>query len=169
VPGFHAFEERVQHPGGFILPNGPRDSRTFTTATGKARFSVNPPDAVEVPPGHLVLSTVRSHDQFNTTVYGLDDRYRGIRGGRRVVFVNRDDLRTLGLQDGDVVDLVSVWQGQTRRAAAFRVVEYDTPVGCASAYFPEANVLVPLDSTAEISNTPTSKSVVVRLERVAAG
>jgi molybdopterin-dependent oxidoreductase alpha subunit len=165
VPGFHSFEERVQHPGGFILPSGPRDSRTFNTAVGKARFSVNPPDTVEVPPGHLLLTTIRSHDQFNTTVYGLDDRYRGIRGGRRVLLVNPADLAALGLADGDVVDVVSVWRDEERRAKAFRLVTYETPVGCAAAYFPEANVLVPLGSTAEVSNTPTSKSVVIRLER----
>ena len=121
---------------------------------------------MEVPPGHLLLQTVRSHDQFNTTVYGLDDRYRGIKGGRRVVFVSTDDLRDQGLRDGDLVDLVSVWEDGERRANAFRVVEYATPRGCAAAYFPEANVLVPLDSTAETSNTPTSKSVVIRLEAV---
>ncbi|MCW2595801.1 MAG: oxidoreductase alpha (molybdopterin) subunit [Jatrophihabitans sp.] len=167
VPGFHAFEERVAHPGGFILPSGPRDSRTFPTATGKARFTVNPPDTVTVPDGHLLLQTVRSHDQFNTTVYGLDDRYRGIKGGRRVVFVNADDLRQFGLADGDIVDLISVWRDEERRAKAFRAVAYDTPPGCAAAYFPEANVLVPLDSTAETSNTPTSKSIVIRLERSA--
>jgi molybdopterin-dependent oxidoreductase alpha subunit len=164
VPGFHAFEERVRSPGGFVLPNGPRDSRTFDTATGRARFTVNPPDLVEVPEGHLLLQTVRSHDQFNTTVYGLDDRYRGIRGGRRVVFVSTDDLRERGLRDGNLVDLVSVWADGERRAPGFRAVEYATPRGCAAAYFPEANVLVPLDSTAEGSNTPTSKSIVIRLE-----
>jgi molybdopterin-dependent oxidoreductase alpha subunit len=165
VPGFHAFEERVAIPGGFVLPNGPRDSRAFPTSTGKANFSVNPPDTVEVPPGHLLLQTVRSHDQFNTTVYGLDDRYRGIKGGRRVVFVNADDLASFGLGDGDVVDLVSVWTDGERRAKSFRAVAYPTPPGCAAAYFPEANVLVPLDSVAETSNTPTSKSTVIRLER----
>jgi molybdopterin-dependent oxidoreductase alpha subunit len=164
VPGFHAFEERIAHPGGFVLPSGPRDSRTFPTPTGRANLTVNPPDTVEVPEGHLLLQTVRSHDQFNTTVYGLDDRYRGIKGGRRVVFVNADDLRTFGVADGDTVDIVSVWTDGERRAKAFRVVEYPTPRGCAASYFPEANVLVPLDSTAEISNTPTSKSIVVRLE-----
>lgn len=167
VPGFHAFEQRVQQPGGFVLPSGPRDSRTFPTATGKARFTVNPPSTVEVPDGHLLLQTVRSHDQFNTTVYGLDDRYRGVKSGRRVVFVNPVDLAEFGLRDGDAVDLVSVWHDGERRARAFRAVAYATPRGCAAAYFPEANVLVPLDSTAETSNTPTSKSVVIRLERVA--
>jgi molybdopterin-dependent oxidoreductase alpha subunit len=165
VPGFHAFEERVAIAGGFLLPSGPRDSRTFPTSTGKANFTVNPPDTVEVPPGHLLLQTVRSHDQFNTTVYGLDDRYRGIKGGRRVVFVNADDLASFGLADGDVVDLVSVWTDGERRAKSFRAVAYPTPPGCAAAYFPEANVLVPLDSVAETSNTPTSKSTVIRLER----
>jgi molybdopterin-dependent oxidoreductase alpha subunit len=164
VPGFHAFEERVDQPGGFVLPNRPRDSRTFPTAVGKARFTVNEPSAVDVPAGHLLLQTVRSHDQFNTTVYGLDDRYRGIKGGRHVVFVNADDVRALGLRDGQVVDLVSVWADGERRAPGFRIVEYATPVGCAAAYFPEANVLVPLDSTAEGSNTPASKSIVIRLE-----
>ncbi len=164
VPGFHAFEERVEQPGGFVLPNGPRDSRTFPTAVGKARFTVNEPSAVDVPAGHLLLQTVRSHDQFNTTVYGLDDRYRGIKGGRQVVFANADDVRALGLRDGQVVDLVSVWADGERRAPGFRIVEYATPVGCAAAYFPEANVLVPLDSTAEGSNTPASKSIVIRLE-----
>jgi molybdopterin-dependent oxidoreductase alpha subunit len=164
VPGFHAYEERVKAPGGFILPNGPRDSRTFNTESGSARFTVNPPDTVEVPEGHLLLQTVRSHDQFNTTVYGLDDRYRGIKGGRRVVFVNTDDLGDRGLRDGDLVDLVSVWHDGERRAPGFRAVEYATPRGCAAAYFPEANVLVPLDSTAEGSNTPVSKSTVIRLE-----
>jgi molybdopterin-dependent oxidoreductase alpha subunit len=168
VPGFHAYEERAQQPGGFMLPRGPHDSRTFKTATGKARFTVNPPTTVQVPPGYLLLQTVRSHDQFNTTVYGLDDRYRGIKGGRRVVFVNTADLGSYGVHDGDLVDVVSIdvsgANSGERRAKAFRAVGYPSPRGCAAAYFPEANVLVPLDSVAEVSNTPTSKSVVVRLE-----
>jgi molybdopterin-dependent oxidoreductase alpha subunit len=167
VPGFHAFEERVATPGGFMLPRGPHDSRTFPTATGKARFTVNPPDSVEVPDGHLLLQTVRSHDQFNTTVYGLNDRYRGIKGGRRVVFINPDDLHERGLRDGELVDLISVWKDGERRASRFRAVQYPTARGCAAAYFPEANVLVPLDSTAVGSNTPTSKSIVIRVEATA--
>lgn len=168
VPGFTDFEERLASPGGFVLPRGPRDSRTFDTATGKARFTRNPLDAIQVPEGHLILQTVRSHDQFNTTVYGLDDRYRGIEGGRRVVFVNEADLAERGLADADMVDLVSVWDDGERRAPSFRAVAYPTPRGCAAAYFPEANVLVPLDSTALTSNTPTSKSIVIRLERASA-
>jgi anaerobic selenocysteine-containing dehydrogenase len=111
------------------------------------------------------MQTVRSHDQYNTTIYGLDDRYRGIHGGRRVVFVNPADLSSLGLRDGQLVDVVSEWtDGTERRAEAFRLVSYPTAKGCAATYFPEANVLVPLDSTAEGSNTPTSKQVIVRFE-----
>ena len=164
IDGFEHFEERVLEPGGFMLPRGPHDSRTFNTATGKARFTVNEPDAIEVPEGHLVLQTLRSHDQFNTTVYRLDDRYRGIKGGRRVVFVNTDDLSERGLKEGDMVDLISVWSDGERYANGFRAVAYPTPRGCAATYFPEANVLVPLDSTALGSNTPTSKSVIIRIE-----
>ena len=107
---------------------------------------------------------MRSHDQYNTTIYGLDDRYRGIHQGRRVVFVRGDDLGPLGLVDGDVVDIVSEWRDGERRAPSFRIVEYPVAAGTCAAYFPEANVLVPLDSTADRSGTPTSKSVVVRLE-----
>jgi molybdopterin-dependent oxidoreductase alpha subunit len=165
VPGFDDFNARVRQPGGFALPHPPRDRREFPTGTGKARFTVNPVDVLEVPPGHLLLQTVRSHDQFNTTIYGLDDRYRGIRAGRRVVFVNPDDLAALGIADGEHVDLVSVWSDGERRAEDFRVVSYATARGCAAAYFPETNVLVPLDAVAKVSNTPASKSVVVRLER----
>jgi molybdopterin-dependent oxidoreductase alpha subunit len=164
VPGFHAYEQRVATPGGFQLPRGPHDSRTFPTDNGKAHLVVNPPTTVDVPAGHLLLQTVRSHDQFNTTVYGLNDRYRGIKGGRTVVFVHPDDLAERGLADGDLVDVVSVHDGTERRAASFRAVAYPTTRGCVAAYFPEANVLVPLDSVAEVSNTPASKSVVVRLE-----
>jgi molybdopterin-dependent oxidoreductase alpha subunit len=167
VDGCADYDARASRPGGFTMPRPPHDSRTFKTPTGRARFTVNEVSAVRVPPGHLLLQTLRSHDQFNTTVYGLDDRYRGVHGGRRVVFVSGADLAERGLADGDVVDLVSVWADGERRAPAFRCVEYPTPAGSAAAYFPEANVLVPLDSTAEVSNTPTSKSVIIRLERAA--
>lgn len=165
VPGFADFNRRVREPDGFQLPHGPRDSRTFPTATGKANFTVNDLTVLRVPAGALLLQTVRSHDQYNTTIYGLDDRYRGVHQGRRVVFVHPDDIRELDLQDAQLVDLTSEWSdGVVRRADAFRVVSYPTARGCAAAYFPETNVLVPLDSTAETSNTPTSKSIVVRLE-----
>ena len=166
IPGFGDFNARVRQPDGFQLPHGPRDSRTFPTATGKANFSVNDLAVLRAPAGSLLLQTVRSHDQYNTTIYGLDDRYRGIKQGRRVVFVNPADLAELDLADGQMVDLVSAWtDGVARRAPDFRIVSYATAKGCAAAYFPETNVLVPLDSTAETSNTPTSKSIVVRLER----
>ncbi|HEY8451550.1 MAG: FdhF/YdeP family oxidoreductase [Micromonosporaceae bacterium] len=166
VPGFEGYEEKVAQPAGFVLPHPPRDSRTFPTPSGRARFTAGEVPVITVPEGRLLLQTIRSHDQYNTTVYGLDDRYRGVRGGRRVVFVHPDDLAALGFADGDTVDLVSEWRdGVDRRAPGFRAVAYPTARGCAAAYFPEANVLVPLDSTAEGSNTPTSKSVIIRLER----
>ncbi|MEU8352965.1 FdhF/YdeP family oxidoreductase, partial [Streptomyces sp. NPDC048845] len=165
VPGFEDFEAKVARPGGFTLPHAPRDSRSFPTATGKANFTAAPVEHPEVPEGRLLLQTLRSHDQYNTTVYGLDDRYRGIKGGRRVVLVHPDDATALGLPDGSYTDLVSEWRdGTERRAPGFRVVHYPTARGCAAAYYPETNVLVPLDSTADTSNTPASKSVVVRLE-----
>jgi molybdopterin-dependent oxidoreductase alpha subunit len=168
VPGFTDFNRRVRVPGGFVLPHAPRDERRFPTATGKANFSVNRLEVLRVPEGRLILQTVRSHDQYNTTIYGLDDRYRGIKAGRRVVFVHPADLAALGVADGELVDLVGeAADGVERRAPKFRVVAYPTARGCCAAYFPETNVLVPLDSTAEVSNTPTSKSVVVRLEPAA--
>ncbi|MGA5553690.1 FdhF/YdeP family oxidoreductase [Streptomyces lavendulocolor] len=167
VPGFEDFNARLAaNPGGFALPHAPRDERRFPTRTGRANFTAAPVEYPRVPEGRLLLQTLRSHDQYNTTIYGLDDRYRGIRGGRRVVLVHPDDARELGLADGAYTDLVSEWtDGTERRAAGFRVVHYPTARGCAAAYYPETNVLVPLDSTADVSNTPASKSVVVRLEQ----
>jgi molybdopterin-dependent oxidoreductase alpha subunit len=172
VPGCEDYNRKVRQPDGFQLPHGPRDSRIFPTSTGKANFAVNPLRWVAIPEGRLVLQTLRSHDQYNTTIYGLDDRYRGVKGGRRVVFVNRADIERFGLQDGDRVDLISEFPGadghlQERRAKDFMVVPYETPVGNAAAYYPETNPLVPLDHVAERSNTPVSKAVVIRLERSA--
>ncbi|WP_370248327.1 FdhF/YdeP family oxidoreductase [Nocardioides sp.] len=168
VPGCEDYDARVRRPGGFTLPHPPRDSRTFPTAVGKAVFSISPMAVLEVPEGRLLLQTLRSHDQFNTTIYGLSDRYRGIEGGRRVVLVHPEDIRHLGWNDGDLVDLVSEWgegaQRVERIAPRFRIVAYDQPIGCAAAYYPETNPLIPLDSVALESNTPTSKGVVVRLE-----
>ena len=165
IPGFDDFNARVARPGGFALPHAPRDERRFPTATGKANFTAAPVEYPRLPEGRLLLQTLRSHDQYNTTVYGLDDRYRGITNGRRVVLVNPEDARLLGVADGSYVDLVSEWKdGVERRAPGFRVVYYPTARGCAAAYYPETNVLVPLDATADTSNTPASKSVVIRLE-----
>jgi formate dehydrogenase major subunit len=170
VPGCADYNTKVREPNGFVLPHPPRDSRSFPTKTGKANLTVNELWFPTVPPGRLLLQSMRSHDQYNTTIYGLDDRYRGIKNGRRVVFVNPSDITAAGLTDGDMVDLISEWTETSgsvteRRAKAFRLVSYPTARGCAATYFPEANPLVPLNSVAETSNTPTSKSIVVRLER----
>ena len=169
IPGFEDFNARVARPGGFALPHAPRDERRFPTATGKANFTAAPLEWPRVPPGRLLLQTLRSHDQYNTTIYGLDDRYRGIKGGRRVVLVHPEDAAGLGLPDGSYADLTSEWtDGRERTAPGFRVVHYPTARGCAAAYYPETNVLVPLDATADVSNTPASKSVVIRLTPAAA-
>jgi anaerobic selenocysteine-containing dehydrogenase len=165
VPGFADYEAKVLRKEGFTLPQGPRDRRQFATPSRRAAFTVNPLEYPHIPAGRLMLQTVRSHDQYNTTIYGLDDRYRGVHNGRRVIFVNPDDLAELGFGDGDLVDIISEWtDGTTRRAQQFRTVAYPTARGCAAAYFPEANVLVPLDSTAKRSNQPASKEIIVRLE-----
>ncbi|GAA3131236.1 FdhF/YdeP family oxidoreductase [Streptomyces rectiviolaceus] len=166
IPGFEDFNAKVADPAGFALPHAPRDERRFPTATGKANFTAAPVEFPALPKGRLLLQTLRSHDQYNTTIYGLDDRYRGIKNGRRVVLVNPDDARELNLAEGSYADLVSEWKdGVERRAPGFRIVHYPTARGCAAAYYPETNVLVPLDATADTSNTPASKSVVVRLEQ----
>ncbi|MGH3677324.1 MAG: FdhF/YdeP family oxidoreductase [Mycobacterium sp.] len=169
VPGCADYNAKVRQPDGFQLPHAPRDSREFPTSTGKANFALNPLEWVPVPPGRLVLQTLRSHDQYNTTIYGLDDRYRGVKGGRRVVFVNPADIEAFGLTAGDRVDLVSEFTDrdghlQERRAKDFMVVAYSTPAGNAAAYYPETNPLVALDHTAAKSNTPVSKAIVIRLE-----
>ncbi|PBC51378.1 FdhF/YdeP family oxidoreductase [Rhodococcus sp. ACPA1] len=169
VPGFEGFNTKVRQKEGFGLPHPPRDSRTFQTKTGKANFAVNDLVWLPVPPGRLMLQTMRSHDQYNTTIYGLDDRYRGVKGGRRVLFVNTRDIEKLGYRDGDHVDLISEWKNRSgsieeRRADNFRLVAYPTPVGNAAAYYPETNPLIPLDHVADKSNTPVSKAVLIRLE-----
>ncbi|THG35455.1 FdhF/YdeP family oxidoreductase [Glaciibacter flavus] len=164
VPGFEYYNDRIRTRDGFVLPNGPRDSRTFPTATGKAMLTVNALEHVERPDGTLLLQTVRSHDQYNTTIYSLNDRYRGIRKGREVIFINPLDLEELGLADGTSVDVSTVWDDDIERVLrGYRAVAYPSARGCAAAYFPEANVLVPLASTAEGSNTPVSKAVLVRV------
>ena len=165
VPGFDDFQAKVAAPGGFVLPHGPRDDRTFATPDGRAQFTVNEMSHADAAPGTLLLQTIRSHDQYNTTIYGLDDRYRGVHNGRRVVFVSPDDLVAAGLRDGDVVDLRSVdVDGVERVAPRFRVIEYPTPPGSCAAYYPETNVLVPLAST-NAAGTPTFKSIPITLTR----
>jgi molybdopterin-dependent oxidoreductase alpha subunit len=166
VPGCEDMNTRVRRPGGFTLPRPPAERR-FETPSGRAELREVPLPRIEVPAGRLLLMTVRSHDQYNTTIYGDDDRYRGIRGDRRVVFVNPDDLRTLGLAAGDAVDVTSHTEGAagepTRTLRGFRLVAYEIPRGCAAAYFPEANPLVPLEHHAAGSLTPAYKSVVISL------
>lgn len=169
VPGFENFNTKVRQKEGFGLPHPPRDSRTFETNTGKANFAVNDLVWLPVPAGRLMLQTMRSHDQYNTTIYGLDDRYRGVKGGRRVLFVNTRDIEALGYSDGDHVDLISEWTRhdgsiEERRADNFRLVAYPTPVGNAAAYYPETNPLIPLDHVADKSNTPVSKAILIRIE-----
>ncbi|MDP9149707.1 MAG: FdhF/YdeP family oxidoreductase [Myxococcota bacterium] len=166
VPGCADYNARVREPAGFYLGNAARD-RVFATPTKKARFAVHPIPRHDLPSGRLLMMTIRSHDQYNTTIYGLDDRYRGIKHGRRVVLMNAEDLRERGLAEGDLVDLVSHFEDGERRAEHFRVVAYAIPRQCAATYFPEGNVLVPLDSVAERSNTPTSKSVVITVKKSA--
>ncbi|MFP5313065.1 MAG: molybdopterin dinucleotide binding domain-containing protein, partial [Actinomycetes bacterium] len=164
LPGFEDFNTRVRSKNGFVLPNPPRDTRSFSTDIGRGRFTVSPLEYLTPPPGHLVLQTIRSHDQYNTTFYGLDDRYRGISGGRRVILIHPDDLAESGFQDRDLVDVVSTFQGVDRRADKFRLVAYPTARGCAAAYFPEANALVHKDNVARVSNTPGFKAMFVRFE-----
>ncbi|MGH7819138.1 MAG: FdhF/YdeP family oxidoreductase, partial [Candidatus Binatia bacterium] len=158
IPGFEDFNRRVREPGGFRLPNAARERR-FDTPSGKARFTVTPLPDTSLEPGQLWMMTVRSHDQFNTTVYSPNDRYRGVSGDRRVVFLHPDDVAERGLAAGQAVDLTSHFGEEVRVARGFRVVPYDVPRGSAVTYFPEANPLVAVQSVADESNTPTYKSV----------
>jgi molybdopterin-dependent oxidoreductase alpha subunit len=162
VPGFGDYNRRVREPGGFYLPNAARE-RTFKTATGKAVFTIHNLPSHDLLPDQYLMMTIRSHDQFNTSVYSGDDRYRGIHNGRRVVLMNSKDIERAGLQSQQIVDLVSHFEGEERLARRFTVVPYDIPERCVATYFPEANVLVPVRSVAEKSNTPASKSVVVSI------
>lgn len=162
VPGFQDFNRRIQ-AGIFYLPNAPRDQREWRTASGRAEFVVAPIPRRSFAAGEFVLMTIRTHDQFNTTVYGLDDRYRGVYGGRRVVFMNPDDVSAAGFVQGQLLDLTNRHGGVERVAKGFMIAPYRIPRGCLATYFPEANVLVPVDSVAEKSNTPTSKFVIVTL------
>ncbi|HEX7051093.1 MAG TPA: FdhF/YdeP family oxidoreductase [Longimicrobiales bacterium] len=168
VPGFEDYNRRVREPGGFALPNAVRDRRAFDTPTGRARFTVHDFPRHDLGPGRFLMMTIRSHDQFNTTVYGLDDRYRGIRGGRRVVLLNPEDMAEQGIEAGRPVDLTSHFEDGERTAERFIAVPYPIPRRCAATYFPEANVLVPIGSVAEKSNTPASKSVEISVRPSAA-
>lgn len=160
VPGFPAFNDRIRN-GTFYLPNSARDERRFATPNGKANFIAHPLTRTAFEPGKYLLTSIRSHDQFNTSIYGLDDRYRGIYNGRRVLFMNEDDMKEAGLKQGQLVDLISDYAGKQRRAECFMVAPFTIPRRCTATYYPEANVLIPIESVAEKSNTPTSKSILI--------
>jgi molybdopterin-dependent oxidoreductase alpha subunit len=162
IDGFESFNERIRQDV-FYLPNEARDKRKFNNGIGKAKFVLSEIDPHELRPGEYLMMTVRSHDQFNTTIYGLNDRYRGVYNGRRVIFMNADDVSESGLQQGQFVDLTSHYKDETRVAKHFMVAPFNIPRGCSATYFPEANVLVSINSAADRSNTPTSKSVVITI------
>jgi len=165
IPGFQNYNKRVRIKGGFYLPNNARDNNFEPTTTGKANFSINKPSEIELEKNQFIMMTIRTHDQFNTTIYGLNDRYRGVLNERRVVFMNIEDMKKLGLQKLDVVDLTSHFKSEKREAKGFLAIPYSIPKQCTATYFPEANVLVPLKSTADISNTPTSKTVIITIKK----
>ncbi len=162
IPGFEQYNHRIRKPGGFYLPNAVRE-RTFRTPGQKANFTVSPITVHPLKENEYLMMTIRSHDQFNTTIYGLNDRYRGIHQERRVIFMNEKDVARERLKAGDVVDLHNHFGGVHRQARKFVVVPYAIPEKCTATYFPETNVLVPINSTADKSNTPTSKTVIITI------
>ena len=163
IPGFENYNSRVRNKSGFYLPNPPRDDLTFHTDSKKANFRFHELNGIHPGSGEFVMMTIRSHDQYNTTVYSNQDRYRGIKAGRRIVMMNPEDAKEHKIGAGELVDLESIFKGEIRRSTNWYVVEYDIPNGNIATYFPEANELIPLDSTANVSNTPTSKSIIVRI------
>ena len=165
IPGFSDFNKRVRIKGGFYLPNNARENDFTPTKTGKANFSINKPSEIELKKNQFMMMTIRTHDQYNTTIYGLDDRYRGVLNERRVIFMNEDDMKSLHLEKLDLVDLTSHFNDEEREAKGFLVIPYSIPKQCTATYFPEANVLVPLKSKADISNTPTSKTVIITIKK----
>ncbi len=164
IPGFDLYNDRVRLPGGFYLPNSSREGNFDNTLTGKANFNIANVEPQTLEEGELIMQTLRSHDQFNTTIYGLNDRYRGISNERRVIFMNEEDMNDRGLISGERVDLYNYHGGQERVARNFIIIPFSIPKGCSATYFPEANVLVPIDSVAKKSNTPTSKMVVIKIK-----
>lgn len=164
VEGFDNYNTRVRVKGGFYLPNGPREQK-FKTDNNKANFFVTPLEKHVLKDDELMMMSVRSHDQFNTTIYGLQDRYRGVHNERRVIFMNAKDIQKNNLIKNDVVDIYSNYEGKERVASKFIVVEYDIPEACVATYFPETNVLVPVANTADGSNQPASKSVIVKVRK----
>ena len=162
VPGFENFNARIRKDV-FYLPNDARDRRKFNNPEGKAKFSISQLTPPNLAPDQYLMTTVRSHDQFNTTIYGLDDRYRGVYNGRRVIFMNGDDIKAAGLRQGQLVDLTSYYKDETRTACHFMVAPMEIARRCTATYFPEANVLVSINNSADRSNTPVSKSLVISI------
>ena len=166
IPGFEQYNKRVREPGGFYLPNAPRDGKFGTGLFGnKMPFSICRLPQLKMESDDFMMASVRSHDQFNTTIYGLNDRYRGIHGERRIIFMNEKDMQKAGLKAGEKVDLFNYYDGVERSARLFIVVPYAIPERCTVTYYPETNVLVPINSVAEKSNTPTSKLVLIKIKR----
>jgi molybdopterin-dependent oxidoreductase alpha subunit len=164
IPGFDNFNQRVRKPGGFYLPNSVRE-KSFSTGSGKASFTISNFIIQNLKEGEFMMMTIRSHDQFNTTIYGMNDRYRGVYNERRVIFMNQKDMLKSGLKKLDFVDLYNYHEGIERKAGTFRVIPYNIPEKCTATYFPETNVLVPITSTADKSNTPTSKLVIINIRK----
>ena len=165
IDGFENYNTRVRNKGGFYLPNNSREGDFAPTHSGKANFTVNTLSDIKLEKNQFIMMTIRTHDQYNTTIYGLDDRYRGVLNERRVIFMNKNDMKEQGLQKLDKVDLISHFNGEQRVAELFLVIPYSIPRQCTATYFPEANVLVPLKSVAHTSNTPASKTVVISLRK----
>ena len=165
IPGFQNYNQRVRIPGGFTLPNNAREGNFTPTATGKANFSNNKPSEITLEDHQFLMMTIRTHDQYNTTIYGLNDRYRGVLNERRIIFMNPDDMQLHGLQKLEKVNLISHFNDEKRHAFGFLVVPYNIPKQCTATYFPEANVLIPIKSIADISNTPTSKAIVISIQK----
>ena len=168
IPGFENYNDRIKSESGFYLPNPPRDSRTFKTKNGLANFIFTDISFAKSA-DHFMMMTIRSHDQYNTTIYGLDDRYRGIKNGRRVVLMNENDMSNHDLLKGSLVDLSSEMKSGLIVSPKWFVVPYDIPEGNVATYFPESNMLIPLDSVADGSNTPTSKSVPIKISKSKSG
>jgi len=165
IPGFDDYNKRVREKGGFYLPNNARDNNFAPTHTGKANFTINEVSDILLKDNEYIMMTIRTHDQYNTTIYGLDDRYRGVLNERRIVFMNEEDMKLQGLKKMDMVNLISHFEGEQRVAKRFLVIPYSIPKQCTATYFPEANVLVPIGSTARKSNTPASKTVIITIEK----
>jgi anaerobic selenocysteine-containing dehydrogenase len=166
IPGFDDYNKRVRQPGGFYLPNGPREGKFETDDYGnKIAFTISGLPEHNLAPDEYMMTSVRSHDQFNTTIYGMEDRYRGIHNERRVIFMNRKDIQNAGFADGEKVDLYNYHGGIERVARLFVVVPYNIPERNTATYYPETNVLIPIDSVAEKSNTPTSKLIFIKIKK----